>query len=75
MFDSVQHEWMNAILSTCFDKFGKISLLRHQTQVLERVQQSHAQVLLTGTQVPEILRSTGTPDTLFHVEQGQIRPD
>ena len=59
----------------CLDDLASELDLRHQTQVLERVQQSHAQVLLTGTQVPEILRSTGTPYTLFHVEQGQIRPD
>ena len=59
----------------CLDDLASELDLRHQTQVLERVQQSHAQVLLTGTQIPEILRSTGAPYTLFHVEQGQIRPD
>lgn len=59
----------------CLDDLASELDLPHQTQVLERVQQSHAQVLLTGTQIPEILRSTGTPYTLFHVEQGLIRPD
>ena len=58
----------------CLDDLASELDLQHQAQVLDRVQQSRAQVLLTGTQVPEILRSTDTAFTLFHVEQGQLRP-
>lgn len=59
----------------CLDDLASELDLRHQAQVLERVGRSQAQVLLTGTQVPEILRSGAASFTLFHVEQGRIRPD
>jgi DNA replication and repair protein RecF len=58
----------------CLDDLASELDLRHQAQVLERVGRSQAQVLLTGTQVPEILRSGDTVFALFHVEQGNIRP-
>lgn len=59
----------------CLDDLASELDLRHQAQVLERVGRSNAQILLTGTQVPEILRSGDTAFTLFHVEQGSIRAD
>lgn len=59
----------------CLDDLASELDLRHQAQVLDRVGQSQAQVLLTGTQVPEILRSGEVAFTLFHVEQGRIRLD
>lgn len=59
----------------CLDDLASELDLRHQAQVLDRVGRSQAQVLLTGTQVPEILRSGEAAFALFHVEQGCIRPD
>ncbi|MCX7043355.1 MAG: DNA replication/repair protein RecF [Gammaproteobacteria bacterium] len=59
----------------CLDDLASELDLRHQAQVLERVGRSQAQVLLTGTQIPEILRPGDREFTLFHVEQGSIRPD
>lgn len=58
----------------CLDDLSSELDLRHQAQVLERVGRSQAQVLLTGTQVPEVLRSGDTGFALFHVEQGSIQP-
>ena len=58
----------------CLDDLSSELDLRHQAQVLERVGRTQAQVLLTGTQVPDILRSGDTPFALFHVEQGNIQP-
>lgn len=59
----------------CLDDLASELDLRHQAQVLERVGRSQAQVLLTGTQIPEILRPGDREFALFHVEQGCIRPD
>ena len=59
----------------CLDDLASELDLRHQAQVLDRLGRSQAQILLTGTQVPEILRSGEAPFALFHVEQGSIRPD
>ena len=59
----------------CLDDLASELDLRHQAQVLDRLGRSQAQILLTGTQVPEILRSGQAPFALFHVEQGNIRPD
>lgn len=59
----------------CLDDLASELDLRHQAQVLDRLGRSQAQILLTGTQVPEILRSGQAPFVLFHVEQGNIRTD
>jgi DNA replication and repair protein RecF len=44
----------------------------HQASVVRRLQAAGAQVLLTGTELPEALRAV--PARVFHVEQGAIAP-
>lgn len=46
----------------------------HQARVLQRLQRSGAQVFVTGTELPAGLADAGLVPTLFHVEQGEIRP-
>jgi len=47
----------------------------HQRRVLERLQASGAQVLITGTEPPPVLRELAGPVAVFHVERGQIQPE
>lgn len=44
----------------------------HQAAVIRQLAESGAQVLVTGTSLPESLR--GVPHRLFHVEQGRLVP-
>lgn len=44
----------------------------HQASVVRRLLAAGAQVLLTGTELPEALRAV--PARVFHVEQGKIAP-
>jgi len=44
----------------------------HQQRVLQRLLQSRAQVLVTGTEPPSALTALGTDITRFHVEQGVL---
>jgi len=46
----------------------------HQRLVLQRLRDYGAQVLVTGTEPPAGLADAGAPHSLFHVEQGSIRP-
>ena len=46
----------------------------HQRRILERLLASGAQVLVTGTEIPQALRELGAEVSVFHVEHGQIRP-
>lgn len=47
----------------------------HQRRVLERLSASGAQVLVTGTEIPTVLRELEAEVAVFHVEQGEIRPE
>ncbi len=47
----------------------------HQARVLDRLARGHAQVFVTGTELPATLPEQGRPFTVFHVEHGEIRPD
>lgn len=44
----------------------------HQRRVLERLEASGAQVLITGTAVPEVLPDLRSEVAVFHVEQGVL---
>lgn len=44
----------------------------HQRRVLERLEASGAQVLITGTAVPEVLPGLRSEVAVFHVEQGVL---
>jgi DNA replication and repair protein RecF len=57
----------------CLDDLASELDREHQRQVLASVLASGAQVLLTGTEVPESIGSLAVPHRLFHVEQGQLR--
>lgn len=56
----------------CLDDLASELDLPHQRQVLDSVVGSGAQVLLTGTQVPEALIDAGLSFRLFHVERGAV---
>lgn len=45
----------------------------HQSRVLERLIETGAQVLMTGTDAPPALARIQAPRTVFHVEQGELR--
>lgn len=47
----------------------------HQALVLGRLAGTGAQVIVTGTEVPELPGSLASAATLFHVEHGKLRPD
>ena len=47
----------------------------HQRLVLERVLATGAQVFLTGTEPPAVLRTFGAPSRVFHVEHGQLQAE
>ena len=57
----------------CLDDLASELDRNHQRQVLEWIRACGAQVLLTGTEVPESVQSLGFPYRLFHVEQGLVR--
>jgi DNA replication and repair protein RecF len=54
----------------CLDDLASELDAEHQVAVVRQLMVAGAQVLLTGTELPEALRSQ--PTALFHVEQGQI---
>jgi DNA replication and repair protein RecF len=56
----------------CLDDLASELDLAHQALVLALIERSGAQVLLTGTQVPELLANGALPYRLFHVERGSI---
>lgn len=47
----------------------------HQALVLERLAGTGAQVIVTGTEAPALPASLEGRATMFHVEQGALRPD
>jgi DNA replication and repair protein RecF len=56
----------------CLDDLASELDEPHQVAVVEQLMKSSAQVLLTGTAMPEALR--GLPHRMFHVEQGHLAP-
>jgi DNA replication and repair protein RecF len=63
------HDWP----VVCLDDLASELDLAHQRLVLETILASSAQVLLTGTEAPAVLRELASPQRMFHVERGQIR--
>ena len=59
----------------CLDDLASELDLAHQAQVLAAALSAGAQVLLSGTQMPEALLGTAAPYRLFHVEHGLITSD
>lgn len=47
----------------------------HQRRVLARLEATPAQVFITGTEMPAMLRETATDVARFHVEHGQLQPE
>jgi DNA replication and repair protein RecF len=68
-FATHRNEWP----LVCLDDLASELDQAHQQQVLRSVAASGAQVLLTGTQVPEALLDTGLQYRQFHVEHGQVQ--
>lgn len=56
----------------CLDDLASELDEAHQAAVIAQLAESGAQVLVTGTGLPEPLR--GFPHRMFHVEQGQLTP-
>lgn len=56
----------------CLDDLASELDESHQSAVIAQLAGSGAQVLVTGTALPEPLR--GQPHRLFHVEQGRVTP-
>lgn len=56
----------------CFDDLASELDHAHQAQVIEELQASGAQVLISGTERPKALDPGITGVCMFHVEQGQI---
>ncbi|KRG72053.1 DNA replication/repair protein RecF [Pseudoxanthomonas dokdonensis] len=46
----------------------------HQRRILQRLAGSQAQIWVTGTDLPPVLREIGFETAMFHVEQGTISP-
>ncbi len=56
----------------CMDDLASELDLPHQEQVLNHLSTSHAQVILTATERPEILTSRIKVETTFHVKRGLV---
>ena len=56
----------------CLDDLASELDEAHQSAVIAQLDDSGAQVLVTGTSLPEALR--GRPHRMFHVEQGRLTP-
>jgi DNA replication and repair protein RecF len=56
----------------CLDDLASELDQSHQAAVVDQLRAVGAQVLVTGTEVPEALRTTETH--MFHVEQGRLKP-
>ncbi|WP_109124649.1 DNA replication/repair protein RecF [Dyella sp. C11] len=56
----------------CLDDLASELDKAHQAAVVSQLQAVGAQVLVTGTEVPEALQ--GSPALVFHVEQGRLNP-
>jgi len=56
----------------CLDDLASELDQLHQAALVESLQNTHAQILISGTEVPRVLEST--PVKLFHVEQGRLTP-
>ncbi len=56
----------------CFDDLASELDHEHQRRLVERARASGAQVLVTGTELPQPLRTGADGLTVFHVEHGRV---
>ncbi|HET9031427.1 MAG TPA: DNA replication/repair protein RecF [Dokdonella sp.] len=56
----------------CLDDLSSELDLAHQTEVIGQLQASGAQVLLSGTERPQVFDASSSSLRVFHVEHGQI---
>ncbi|WP_284319114.1 DNA replication/repair protein RecF [Dyella acidisoli] len=56
----------------CLDDLASELDLTHQAAVVNSLRATSAQILISGTELPEVL--VHTPAKMFHVEQGQLTP-
>lgn len=56
----------------CVDDLAAEVDLAHQGLIVDSLERTGAQLLITGTQPPAVLQQRGYPGTMFHVEQGQV---
>ncbi|MGB0134710.1 DNA replication/repair protein RecF [Dokdonella sp.] len=68
LFADLKGEWP----VVCLDDLGSELDQAHQLRVIDLVNASGAQVLLTGTDLPPGMQSLAGACTVFHVEQGRI---
>jgi DNA replication and repair protein RecF len=54
----------------CLDDLASELDHAHQAAVVAQLAAAHAQLLLTGTELPQALQ--GLPARVFHVEQGEL---
>jgi len=66
----VQGEWPVVALDDLASELDR----HHQRRVLQHLLGCGAQVFVTGTEMPRGLAGLEAPSTLFHVEQGELRP-
>lgn len=57
----------------CLDDLASELDLAHQTILINLLETTNAQILITGTELPDPLKSRTHSMKLFHVEQGQIQ--
>lgn len=57
----------------CVDDLAAEVDLAHQALIVDALDATGAQLLVTGTQPPAILRERACPAAMFHVEQGRMR--
>ena len=57
----------------CLDDLASELDASHQQALVDVVERAGAQVMVTGTTLPDSLRTATFPVTTFHVEHGQVR--
>lgn len=58
----------------CVDDLAAEVDLTHQVLIVDALEATGAQLLVTGTQPAAVLRERAGPAMMFHVEQGRIQP-
>ena len=69
-YAGLRGEWPLVLLDDLASELDRA----HQARVLQRVASAGAQVFVTGTELPVALGELGAPQTMFHVERGDISP-
>lgn len=70
LYAELEGEWP----VVCLDDLGSELDRAHQARVVEGIHAAGAQVLLSGTELPEAVRDLAASCRLFHVEQGRVEP-